>query len=204
MIRSIFIAAVVSISLFSCATQAQLDSQNAPLAPQQAPLNPVYVTNRAKVFPLSPDAIESEVEGYQMFSGHFSLKKREMDFSSPLYLQADKEGVLIMLLTDFGVEAGTIAYDGEKTTVESNFFPSKMKGEYIILDLQNAYYSADALEAHYKKAGLFFCETATGETKVRTISDKNKIIEQITISPDFIQIKNLLRNYEYRLTMVEN
>lgn len=191
------IALFFALSLFSCATK----SANISKTPS---LNPVYVTNKVKVYPLSPDALENEVEGYQMFSGHFSLKKREMDFGAPLYFQADKDGVFIMLLSDFGVEAGTIVYDGEKIVIESNFFPSKMKGEYIILDLQNAYYSAKALKALYEKAGLLFCETTTGETKVRTISDKNKIIEQITISPDFVQIKNLLRNYEYTLMTVEN
>ena len=191
------IAAIFAISLFSCATKTQNTSK-------ESSLNPVYVTNKIKVYPLSPDAIEKDIDCYQMFSGHFSFRKREMDFAAPLCLLAEKDGIFIMMLSDFGVDAGSIRYDGKKIVVESNFFPTKMKFEYIILDLQNAYYKADALKAHYEKAGLLFSEEIEGaDTKIRTISDKKKIIEQITLSPDCIHIKNFLRNYEYTLSTID-
>lgn len=202
MIRSIFIAAVVSISLFSCATQAPLDSQNAPLAPQQALLNPVYVTNRAKVFPLAPENIAEDVEGMQIFSGQFTFRGRKIDFSSPVYVQADAQAIVLMLLSDFGVETGTIFFDGKEARIESSFFPTNIKCEYIILDLQNAYYRADALESLYQSAGLEFAETTEDGKKTRIIKQGNKIIEEISIDADVIQIKNRLRSYEYCLTLL--
>ena len=205
---SFFVLSFASLSLFSCATQAQPDPKAQP-APktqrnvQPTSLNPVYVTNKIKVFPLPTEAIAEEIESYQIFSGTFSMKGITKEFSSPVYLQADKNGIVIMLLTDFGMEAGTIFYDGKEAKIESSFFPQNIKCEYIILDLQNAYCTADELSAHYEKAGLTFAQDTTTEKTVRTIAKGKKLIEEIEITQSEIVIKNHLRKYSYRLTVCE-
>ncbi|MBQ3825853.1 MAG: hypothetical protein II811_06935, partial [Spirochaetaceae bacterium] len=66
----------------------------------------------------------------------------------------------------------------------------------------NAYYRADALESLYQSAGLEFAETTEDGKKTRIIKQGNKIIEEISIDADVIQIKNRLRSYEYCLTLL--
>lgn len=198
---SFFVLSFASLSLFSCATQAQ-PAPKAQLSVQPTSLNPVYVTNRAKVFPLTPENIAEDVEGMQIFSGQFTFRGRKIDFSSPVYVQADAQAIVLMLLSDFGVETGTIFFDGKEARIESSFFPTNIKCEYIILDLQNAYYRADALESLYQSAGLEFAETTEDGKKTRIIKQGNKIIEEISIDADVIQIKNRLRSYEYCLTLL--
>ena len=199
---SFFVLSFASLSLFSCATQAQ-PAPKAQLRVQPTSLNPVYVTNRIKVYPLPASAIKKEISAYQLFSGTFTMKGITKEFSSPVYLEADENGIVIMMLTDFGVEAGTIFYDGKEAKIESSFFPQNIKSEYIILDLQNAYCEKDELKVLYEKAGLSFTEREEGEKTIRCISNKKKIIEEISISPNEIIIKNLLRNYSYRLEICE-
>ena len=190
--------ALISIATFdSCASNKSAAS---PATQENTTtLNPVYVTNRKKVYPLPPSAIKDEIECYQIFSGKFSFKGETKEFSAPVYLSASSEGIVIMLLTDFGIEAGTITYDGNTAEIESTFFPKNLKCEYIILDLQNAYCDIAALEAHYGAAGLLFSQEDDGTKRV--LSDGKKIIEEISISPSEIRIKNLLRKYEYRLDL---
>lgn len=142
--------------------------------------------------PLLPaKAISKEVDEYQYFEGAFAQRK----FSSLLYLHADSSQIRILMLSEMGVEIGSIVYDGETCSMQSAFFPKTMKPEYIILDLQNTYCSADALYEHYRKYSLDFAE----EGNVRTLSKDGKVIEQITRNGKSILINNILRNYTYTL-----
>ena len=84
-------------------------------------------------------------------------------------------------------------------------FPKNLKAEYIVCDIQNAYYDSAALEANYKNAGLIF-ETErildeSGEpVEVRKIFEEKKLIEEITLKNgrevQSITIRNYLRGYE--------
>jgi len=182
---------------FSCATNKNVETFT------KETLSPVYVTNKIKVLPLPTNAIKEEISAYQVFSGSFKMKGITKEFSSPVYLEADENGIVIMMLTDFGMETGTIYYDGKEAKIESSFFPKNIKCEYIILDLQNAYCDTDALKSHYEKNGLNFTEKLEDEKTIRSISNKKKVIEEITISKKEIIIKNLLRKYSYRLELCE-
>ena len=83
-----------------------------------------------------------------------------------------------------------------------------LPGEYIICDIQNAFYDSTVLEENYKNAGLTFeCmltlwETGSSEEN-RKIYDGKKLIEEISNHDDTITIKNYLRGYEYKLTKAE-
>ena len=92
-------------------------------------------------------------------------------------------------------------------------FPKNLKAEYIVCDIQNAYYDSAALEVNYKNAGLSFESVRTlyetGESvEVRKIFEEKKLIEEITLKNEIegqsITIKNYLRGYEYKLTKVED
>lgn len=180
-----FLLSVVCF-LASCATSSHL--------------NKVYVTNSSRVDLLSPSAILQKIDEYQYFEGEFG----EKSFSALLYLQADSQRIQILLLNEFGIEAGSIFYDGETAELESDFFPKNLKCEYIILDLQNAYADSDALKNHYEKYNLDFEEEFSDEKKLRKISKEGETIEEITITENQIVIKNVLRNYKYTLTKAEN
>lgn len=159
-------------------------------------LNKVYVTNSNKVDLLPTNAISRQIDEYQYFEGIFG----EKSFSSLLYLQANQNEINILLLSDFGIEAGSIFYNGETANLESDFFPKNLKCEYIILDLQNAYADFSVLKNHYEKYKIDFEENSNSERTVRKIIKNSKIIEEIKIEQDKITIENHLRNYKYILT----
>lgn len=175
-----------AVFLFSCASSSHL--------------NKVYVTNSNRVDLLPTNAISKQIDEYQYFEGEFG----EKSFSALLYLQADSQKIQILLLNEFGIEAGSIFYDGETAELESEFFPKNLKCEYIILDLQNAYADSDALKNHYEKYHLDFEEEFSDEKTVRKISKNGETIEEITIGENQIIITNKLRNYKYTLTKSES
>ena len=158
-------------------------------------LNRVYVTNTTPVDLLPPSAIRTEIDEMQYFEGTFA----EKSFSTMLYLQADSTQIQVLMLNEMGIEIGTLTYDGITCQMESAFFPKKLKAEYIILDLQNAYADSEELQTHYKKYGLTFEQSGT----TRTLSRKNTLIEEITAEDNILTIKNHLRGYMYKLTAGE-
>lgn len=157
----------------------------------------VFVTNLKRVPLLPADAISREIDSYQLFRGSFGAST----LTAPLYLTADGNGIQIVLLNDFGLEMGTISYDGEHAEMEAPLF-REAKPEYILLDLQNAYADADRLTEHYGRHGLSFTERIDGEGVHRQVANGDEVIEDITISPDgsAVRIVNHLRDYEYNLT----
>lgn len=162
-------------------------------------LGKVYVTNFDKVELLPPESISVPVDEYQYFDGNFIGKS----FSALLYLQADKNGISILLLNDFGIEAGSIFYDGVTLRLESSFFPENLKCEYIILDLQNVYADLAALKSHYGKYKIDFDENSAPEGKTRTVAKNGERIEEIQIEKDKITVENFIRNYRYSLVKAE-
>jgi len=170
-------------------------------------LEKVYVTNTTKVDVLPVDAIFPEFEKYQHFQGTFG----DTTLNALAYIQAGPTGIEVLLMNDFGGEIGSISYDGANAKLDSSVFPKKLKAEYIILDLQNAYADTQKLKEHYSNYDLEFCEiktnvsTKTGGFTIaeRAIAKNGKVIETITIGNGVVTIKNLLRGYEYKLTANE-
>ncbi len=158
-------------------------------------LNKVYVTNSTPVDLLPVQAIEQQVELYQYFEGDFGRQQ----FASLLYLEADSTKISVLILNEMGIEMGSIVYDGKSAVMESSLFPEKLKCEYILLDLQNAYCEVSRLQEHYKKYGLVF----TSEGTRRTISRKGELIEEVIFEENNIVIKNHLRKYTYKLQSQE-
>ena len=167
-------------------------------------LRPVYITNSKKIELLLPEYSGQVFDGLQLLNGSFG----STSFNLMSYTQIDAKGISLSLMNDFGTDMGNLFFNGEKLVFDSAYFPKSLPGEYIICDIQNAYYASAALEENYKSAGLVFEDTIilweTGSPEeVRKIYDGNKLIEEISIIDNTVTIKNYLRGYEYKLTKLE-
>lgn len=169
-------------------------------------LRPVYITNSKKVNLLMPSAAGQIFEGLQLLNGSFG----DSSFSLMSFSQINARGISLSLMNDFGTDMGNLFFDGEQVIFDSAYFPKNLPGEYIICDIQNAYYDEAALRENYEKAGLEFEVwngsddiQAAGVSETRLIKDGKKLIEEITITDDTVKIKNYLRGYEYELTKLE-
>ncbi len=193
--------AVLLVSLTSCLSVKKEVSSNGLTA---TGLRPVYVTNKKKVNLLKPEVVWFTFDGIQLLEGSFG----DTSFTLLSYTQIDATGISLSLMNDFGTDMGTVSYDGSKVVFDSAYFPKNLPGEYIICDIQNAFYDIPSLEENYKNAGLTFEATLImGETGtpvlIRRIYDGKKLIEEISDKDNAITIKNYLRGYEYNLTRIE-
>ena len=181
---------------------------------------PVYITNSKKVNLLMPSHAAAVFEGLQLLNGSFGTSS----FTLLSYTQIDSSGISLSLMNDFGTDMGNVFFDGQQVIFDSAYFPKALPGEYIICDIQNAYYDEGAVRKNLESAGLKFevsreagsqaADFAGGAElagvtdsadliEARKILDRKKVIEEITILKNTIKIKNYLRGYEYNLTLIE-
>ena len=159
-------------------------------------LHPVYITNTKKINLLPPENTTVELDILQQFNGTFG----DTDFSMLSFSQIDKSEISLSLINDFGTDMGHLYYDGEHVSLKSPYLPSKLPGEYIVAEIQNAYYDEKVLQENYSKARLKFVCEADGSRK---IYDGKKLIEEIFISDDKVKIINYLRGYSFELVNAE-
>lgn len=164
-------------------------------------LRPVYVTNSKKVNLLNPSKACIVFEGLQALNGSFGSQS----FTLLSYTQIDAKGINLSLMNDFGTDMGNLFYDGSKVIFDSAYFPKALPGEYIICDIQNAYYDKDELRKNFEAAGLKFeVSVAENEVEIRKIFDGKNLIEEISISQNEVKIQNFLRGYSYQLVNAED
>ena len=189
-------AELVSASLLLITILFLISSCKSTRAVQNTELHPVYVTNSKKINLLPPENTTVELDILQQFNGTFG----DTDFSMLSFSQIDKSEISLSLINDFGTDMGHLYYDGDHVSFKSAYLPSKLPGEYIVAEIQNAYYDEKVLQENYSKAGLKFdCETAG----LRKIYDGKKLIEEIFISDDKVKIINYLRAYSFELVNAE-
>ena len=165
-------------------------------AVQEKALRPVYITNTKKITLLPLSACTKTVDKLQLFNGAFG----ESAFSLLSFTQINSDSISLSLLNDFGTDMGNLFYDGTSVSFESSFLPSNLPGQYIVAEIQNAYYDEEVLQDNYSKAGLRFdCESRG----LRKIYDGKKLIEEIYISDDKVKIINYLRGYTFELINAE-
>ncbi len=154
-------------------------------------LNKVFVTNSKRVDLLPVSAMIKSIDECSYFEGAF----RDKTFSALAYITADNTGITLLLLNEFGIEIGSVIYNGTTAQLDSQLFSKKAKCEYLLLDIQNIYCDAQRLKEHYSKYGINFsyCDTE------RTICKNKKVIEKIQYSDDKIVLTNFIRNYSYTL-----
>lgn len=192
-VLSVFV--ILSALLFSGCVSSKVQNE-------EPSLNPVYVTNSKKITLLPTGDLQENKDVEQILSGKYG----NQDFSFLCYLLIDENGIFLSLFNEFGVGLGNLSYDGSAAVFDSAFFPKNLKAEYIIFDLQLAYYSSDALENAFDGIGMkFTCEKNASESgnelnsETRKVFDGKKLVEQIEISGNEIKIQNFLRNYSYNL-----
>ena len=157
---------------------------------------PVHVTNTRVVDLLSPSDIAFPIDALYMFTGSFGTSS----FYMQAFIQANEGGIFINLLNDFGSDMGTLTYTGNELSLASAVLPSSLKAQYIVADIQFAYYDAGAVAESLRSAGLDLTVTNDGDIELRRIMNGKKCIEEISISSSSVSIINHLRGYEYHLT----
>lgn len=212
---------IFAFSSISCSSskihQNQQKNENSDSLPE------VYITNRKKVKLLKNSEFQGNFDKIQMISGNFGTQNFEFLGN----LQIDSNSLSLTILSPMGTDLGAIYFDEKGIVLDSAYFPQNLKAEYIICDIQSAYFPAESLRENFRKAGLSFTEEIMNLSKneenvktddeipqnsknfieknqiIRKIYDKNKIIEEIVISQNEIRISNKLRNYEYILINLE-
>ena len=159
----------------------------------QSALRPVYITNSKKITLLEPQYANSNIDGILLLTGKFN----DTSFSMMSYSQIDNKQISLSLFNDFGTDMGSLFYDGQKVLFESAYLPSKLPGEYIIADIQNAFYDFEALKENFALVKLVFEESE--DKTVRRIFDGKKLIEEIINTESQITVTNYLRGYQYNL-----
>lgn len=200
-----------SILIFnSCATKSALKSSESSETIKDIELKlcknlrPVYVTNSKKIFLLAPQYSRKVVDAVQLLEGSFGNSK----FALMSYTQIDTKGIGLSLFNDFGTDMGNLSFGEEAISFDSAYFPSALPAEYIVNDIQNAFYDFDALKLNYKASDLRFEKESSSDSEdanseKRKIYDGKKLIEEILILENTVTIKNYLRGYEYKLIEVE-
>ena len=184
----------VCIFLTSCVSKSKINNEVSS-GFCAVNLRPVYITNSKKIMLLLPEYNTVEVDSIQLLNGSFG----DTEFSLMSYTQIDSTGISLSLMNDFGTDMGNVFYDGEKVVFDSAYFPKQLPGEYIIADIQNAFYDSAVLKSNYEKSGLTFEEEKNENSTIRKIIDKKKVIEEIRIEEKSVSINNYLRNYKYVL-----
>ena len=180
------VSAVLLLTLFvSCAT-----ATTCPLR------YPVHVTNARVVDLLPPEDMVSPIDALYMFTASFGTSS----FYMQAFIQANEGGMFINLLNDFGSDMGTLTYTGNELSLASAVLPASLKAQYIVADIQFAYYDADAVAESLRRAGLDFIVTKDDGMELRRIMNGKKCIEEISITSSSVSIINHLRGYEYHLT----
>ncbi len=162
-------------------------------------LDKVYVTNTKQINILPPSEIEQPIDEVMLLTADMG----NQIFTTPVYVSADGEGIYMTILTDFGIEIGSIWYDGFSANMDCSIFPEKLKAVYLINEFQNAYYKSQSLKQNLEASKLIFEESKKDDTMVRTIKSENKIIEDIVISESSVVISNYLRGYKITLLKSE-
>lgn len=158
-------------------------------------LSSVYVTNTKKIELLSPDNFEKNIDSLQLLNASFG----KQTFSLLAFINIDNNGIFISLMNDLGTDMGNLSYNGESVFFDSSLFPKALKAEYIVADIQYAFYKSEAIEQMMSKVGLSFVVAREGQSEIRKIFDKEKCIAEITKTERECKIINYLRGYEYVL-----
>jgi hypothetical protein len=151
--KNVFLLIPVLFFFASCATKVSDEA----LAETAENAGTVFVTNSKKIKPLKTFYIEEKIDSTFLFEGNFNGSS----FSFLALTYCDSECVEIMLSNELGISIGNLIYDGNTIEFSSSVLPKNLKAQYIIADLQNALYFAQALKANYKKSNLIFEEFAS-------------------------------------------
>lgn len=185
-VKVFFLLTVIQFFLIACTSTKTVSNSN---------IQPIYITNVKKLYLLPPEDIEKDIDAQQLLTATFGDKSMAL----LAYLQADKKGIFLSLFNDFGTGMGTLSYDGIDVIFDSPVFPDNLKAEYILADLQFAYYSVHSIQKLLKSIKMKMLVENDNGIERRKIYNGIFLIEEIEKSEGQIIIKNKLRGYEYNL-----
>ncbi|MCQ2248175.1 MAG: DUF3261 domain-containing protein [Treponema sp.] len=199
-----FFPVLFAFVLASCSTVRQegiaSQTSQASKIEQQKKFNyKVHVTNAKTMNLMLPENMDGSVDRVYLFVGDFGNRS----FIAPLYFTSDSQGMYISILNDLGTSLAELSFSETGVDFDSELLPGKMgkmKAEYIVSDIQAAFYNVDALKDHYRNSGLLFETHPAGNGEVRVVMDGKKVIMTITKDENIVCIKNFLRGYSYELT----
>lgn len=215
--NDVFCVFSVIFSVFLAFFSISCSSAKIGIEKSKEKVSPVYITNTKKINLLKNNEfsenreIFEEIDIMQLISGNFS--NQNFEFLANLII--NNEEISFSLLSPMGTDLGNFSYRDNSVNFYSDFFPKKIKAEYIIADIQNAYFPFENLKQNFEKAGLTFTQeiqvisdkndsqNSKNKVIIRRIYDKNQLIETISVFNDIITIENNLRNYKYVLQTLE-
>ena len=183
----------LSLLFISCiSTPKNIDLQ------VQKDLGKVFVTNTKSIYILSPDFLSKPVDKLFLMT----FESDSFKFSTPIYVYADKSGIYLTILNDFGIDMGSLNFSDGQIELDSSIFPDKIKPVYLINEFQNAFYQQAALSQNLKNSSLDLQILEEENCQKRIIKSSKKLVEEIEISSSSVVITNHIR--AYKITLLES
>jgi len=151
----------------------------------------VFLTNNSAYVLLLPKDIEKPMDGYHLISASYGGQTYVIN----AWVKADKTGMEMTLINEFGANIGELSYRNGVVSLSSAALPQTIQPEYIVADFQLCFYNARALSKALENCGLSFEETRTAR---RFLEGKTVIIEIIK-GPHNVRLVNHVRGYAYTL-----
>jgi len=169
------------IWFFSCASETAARKKQTP----------VFLTNNSAYVLLLPKDIEKPMDNYHLISTAY----RGQTYVINAWVKADRAGMEMTLINEFGANIGELSYRNGIASLSSAVLPQTIQPEYIVADFQLCFYNARALHKALENCGLSFEETRTG----RRIFEGKKVIIEIIKGPHTVRLVNHVRGYAYTL-----
>ena len=158
----------------------------------------VFLADTAPVELLSPEFIERPMDELQRVISQFG----DREYAMNAYLMADVSGIRMIGMGDMGQELFELEFSSDLISLTGMAVLSGVSPEYIVMDLQLAYYQFSALEERLRASGLSFEQTEAGSVRKRYIRYQGTDIIEITMNENELKLINHLREYEYSITRV--
>lgn len=164
------------------------------------PAHTVYITDSDTMELLPPSAIGEPMESHQLLTGSFNGRN---EFTVEAYLVADFDKTDILMMSPTGQTLCTITWNGETLDFSSSFIPaSEIKAEYIVADMQLAFYDKTEIGKVVAASGLRFEFKSHGNTQTRRIYKDGAIVWSMERSDAALTVVNHLRNYTYEIEIL--
>ena len=156
----------------------------------------VYLTDSKTFALLPPSALETPLDLYQLFT--FTSPDGEV-LSVEVLTVADKSEVYLELFALTGQSIGSLSYDGKSVRLSSAMLPaSRIKGEYLLADMELLFFPADALEEALEASGLRFA----ADDGARRLYDGDLLIWEALTGDQSWFVENTLRSYSYTIEVL--
>lgn len=163
-------------------------------------LRPVYITNEKTISLLDLNCVGEPIDSYQLMTGSFEGHK---EFTAEVLLQANEDILALVLMTTTGQTIAEITYDGVMTTFNSSFIPANaFKAEYVLADIQLAFYDLKEVERELYESGLVFKYGEDDNGTFREIYDGEELIWRCNTASSHISVINFLRKYNYEMEIL--